>query len=564
MAAGFQRHLHVSERVSKALVIPALFASGSAFFFVGGKQLRSMAESGLFPSWCGASGGSYRTPHAALLVLGALSLSLLCLSYFIGGDVFMAIVACGSHATIFADIAILAAFLQFRSKFSNLEKWFYNPVGTLSVVYGMVLLVATCVVTTVLHYLAFAPLLLILAILLLATVYYSTVVRSKQGFSDEEQRVMFSAYVINANRLHKQRNRRGSTNNSGRSIASIPHSFSAFLQSKLSARKLAFPGNSISRLQHLHLEAERHNAQHDSFDGASQRVVSLETKSLNSMNTASTSFYLAGRIPSAGGQSSEASAAQRNASNNAVLSPRLQSNEPSDWARERKDSEIERRSVISSEECGVALLSDRKVKSDELLPDRPTVESSNTLRDEPNGSYGQSKSHSSAVFPMDFLSAERERELAQEGETVDFIVLSKQSSAHNSLEDDGRGTKRRKSINSMMNEGLFFLSQMLTDDILVHQAEEMAHSSHVPNTSATLSPAVSIRPRGTAADAVLSPRSLRFPRSTAASNNSTSSPRSLRFPRSSAAVVPFQSDSNSFNGHSTKAVHQAWTTNGEK
>lgn len=197
LAAGFQRHLHVSERVAKALVIPALFASGSSFFFVGGKQLRSMAESGLFPAWVAASGGSYRTPHAALLVLGTLSLILLCLSYFIGGDVFISIVACGSHATIFADIAILAAFLQFRSKFSNLEKWFYNPLGTLSVVYGISLLVITCVVTTVLHYLAFAPLLLIVVILLLATVYYSTTVRSKQGFSDEEQRVMFSAYVIN-------------------------------------------------------------------------------------------------------------------------------------------------------------------------------------------------------------------------------------------------------------------------------------------------------------------------------------------------------------------------------
>lgn len=285
------------------------------------------------------------------------------------------------------------------------------------------------------------------------------------------------------------------------------------------------------------------------------------------MNTASTTFHFAGRIPSSGGQSSEPSAAQCDVSKSAHLLPILQANESPGLAEERKDSEIvagdniERPAVISSEERGgAALLHDghprkKEFKDDEWLQG-PTVESSNPLRDEPIRSYN--KSHPSAVFPMDFLSAEREKELEQEGDTVDFIVLSKQSSTHNNLEADGRGVKRRKSINSMMNEGLFFLSQMLTDDILVHQAEEMAHSSQVPNVSAALSPTVSIRPRGSA---VTSPRSLRFPRSTAATN-SASSPRSLRFPRS-AAVVPIQSDSNSSNGHSTKMVHHAWTANGE-
>eukprot|EP00981_Chlorochromonas_danica_P004255 scaffold859_cov234-Ochromonas_danica.AAC.4 len=81
---GYAKGLHIDPRVARVLSIPGSFATASAFTYVYGNQLRSMAQSGLLPTVLCHCYGPDQIPYVAL-ILGA-GLVLVCVSIFFAVD----------------------------------------------------------------------------------------------------------------------------------------------------------------------------------------------------------------------------------------------------------------------------------------------------------------------------------------------------------------------------------------------------------------------------------------------------------------------------------------------
>eukprot|EP00981_Chlorochromonas_danica_P012661 scaffold5245_cov183-Ochromonas_danica.AAC.12 len=155
---GFVKGLHATQQVGNALTIPILFTTSCAFTYVYGIQLRSMADSGLFPTVLHYSYGEDRIPYVALLfgavlVLGImLQVSLKWYSYY---PLYSYVDDC--HPCI-------------ENLLNHWDYWFFGYLG-------------------------------------FVTLWYFWQVRSSQKFSPQEQEIMFQAYVINANSATRNRRR---------------------------------------------------------------------------------------------------------------------------------------------------------------------------------------------------------------------------------------------------------------------------------------------------------------------------------------------------------------------
>lgn len=202
MMYSFVSHLRISEAVAKALSVPALVGSASACLFVYGRQLRSMAESGLFPAYLKRSFSIDRTPYAALIHGACLMFLVVALSGWASYAVTLVAMGVGSFANSIVDIAILMAYLVFKRKYANLPTLVHNPFGKVGTLYASLVMLLVSVAVTVLFAGAWISVLLIILYIFLTTCYYVIRVRPSQGFSDEEQKIMFVAYVING----KQKN----------------------------------------------------------------------------------------------------------------------------------------------------------------------------------------------------------------------------------------------------------------------------------------------------------------------------------------------------------------------
>eukprot|EP00981_Chlorochromonas_danica_P013054 scaffold5744_cov179-Ochromonas_danica.AAC.1 len=166
LSYGYAKGLHIAQRAARLLGIPACLATTSALTYVYSIQMRSMAESGLSLSVLRYSHGPDHIPYMALLVGAGLAFGLLCMSHFIVDEkVLWALTGLGHTAGIFIEMVLLVSFLRFRKHLSSLPRMFTQPVGT-------------------------------------NLAYYSLAI-----YVSYEQKVMFQAYVINANVTRRRRKR---------------------------------------------------------------------------------------------------------------------------------------------------------------------------------------------------------------------------------------------------------------------------------------------------------------------------------------------------------------------
>eukprot|EP01039_Chlorochromonas_danica_P007465 gene7466-8254_t len=113
----------------------------------------------------------------------------------------------GHTAGLFIEMIILVSFLRFRKHLSSLPRMFTQPVGPILAYYSLAMFLAyvCCMLNfyprLIMMYVLFAIYLIFL------TIWYFWQVNSKQVFSLLEQKVMFQAYVINANATRRRRKR---------------------------------------------------------------------------------------------------------------------------------------------------------------------------------------------------------------------------------------------------------------------------------------------------------------------------------------------------------------------
>eukprot|EP01039_Chlorochromonas_danica_P010267 gene10267-11363_t len=109
---------------------------------------------------------------------------------------------------LFIDVVMLVSFLRFRKHLSSLPCMFTQPLGT-NVVYYSLTIFVSYVGAILVFFPLFAVMIVLFAIyLVFLTVWYFWQVNSRQVFSLQEQKVMFQAYVINANVTRRRRKQR--------------------------------------------------------------------------------------------------------------------------------------------------------------------------------------------------------------------------------------------------------------------------------------------------------------------------------------------------------------------
>ena len=127
----------------KALIIGGIggiLTSWNAFIIGGSRVLFALAESGALPPLFARLHPRYRTPYAAVLLLGALS----CISPFFGRTILVWLIDTGSLAVVVAYIFVPIAFLVLRRRQPDLPRPFRvrlpRFVGVTAVVLGGALL----------------------------------------------------------------------------------------------------------------------------------------------------------------------------------------------------------------------------------------------------------------------------------------------------------------------------------------------------------------------------------------------------------------------------------------
>eukprot|EP01039_Chlorochromonas_danica_P007876 gene7876-8688_t len=200
-SSGLKRLLSLSHREVAVLSVPPVFAVVLGFSMTLVRQMASMANSGLLPSYLKDTKQLNGENNVVLVsvVVGvsvfALMVVLRAVTYGWPNSLFNS----GCVCSYLVNLGLSAAYCVFRRKYNGLEKPFNNPLGSWVAMYGSLIFVLS-ILSVVGYRKHIIRAVILAALVLLVTVsYYVLHARAAQCFSEEEQRVLFVAYVINAN-----------------------------------------------------------------------------------------------------------------------------------------------------------------------------------------------------------------------------------------------------------------------------------------------------------------------------------------------------------------------------
>eukprot|EP01033_Poteriospumella_lacustris_P007448 gene7448-5357_t len=163
-----------------------------------GRQMCSMSRSGLLPKFLQHRTKSANSPYMALMVGSIISVFALLVVYFIDtiylNQVFYVCVL-SSYST---NVAVLFCYFIFRKRYAHLNRPFVSPFGYAGAVYG-ILTYSLGMISILGFQVDNIPLIIMCIYLTVLTVYYYFYGFQAQKLSEEEQKVLFKAYVINVN-----------------------------------------------------------------------------------------------------------------------------------------------------------------------------------------------------------------------------------------------------------------------------------------------------------------------------------------------------------------------------
>ena len=215
---GFGQIFDMDSTQAQYLDLPFQFSSVFCLFYCAGRQLLAITKSGLLPSFLEKTIPGSDTPYYCytFTAIVGVGLNLFVLYY---PEHLAEVKAVSSTSSVLIFIFCLIAFMIFRRKFSSMARSFVNPLGDFSAIYGI--LTFCYAIIALVFYTDVNPLFLVAigGCLLFSTIFFWTYLVKNQKFSDEEKKIMFKAYLINANRnMRKNRlknNKIGPCTNSG-------------------------------------------------------------------------------------------------------------------------------------------------------------------------------------------------------------------------------------------------------------------------------------------------------------------------------------------------------------
>jgi hypothetical protein len=204
LVPGLMQTMNLSEESASALMIPSFLISAMAFIYIYGKQMRSMSESHLLPSILQYH--YHRVPYASILSGSLFCVVLIVIYYFVSIDSFNDLVLISNQASYLLYLSIPASYLVFKQRYDQVNnqvmiKGFKSPFGICGAIYSLVMFVIGNVTVLTMNE-DFQYLLPgFVGFFLLISLYYLLWANKRQGFSAEEQKVLFSAYIINGKAL---------------------------------------------------------------------------------------------------------------------------------------------------------------------------------------------------------------------------------------------------------------------------------------------------------------------------------------------------------------------------
>jgi len=189
------------------LDFPGLFATAFGFVFVAARQMAAMAKSGLFPAFLHKTTSCSNTPYTALVGTSLLSLSCVLTAVYLyqpwQRELFSTVLI-GSYLIY---ISVFVSYLALQTKYSSLSGGFFvNPLGSASAVLGIIT-ITIFLLDDDISLLGFyednnqVPISFLATFLLVITLHCFLYVSKPQKLSEEQQKALFNACIINADDL---------------------------------------------------------------------------------------------------------------------------------------------------------------------------------------------------------------------------------------------------------------------------------------------------------------------------------------------------------------------------
>jgi ethanolamine permease len=198
---GYRTALGLSDRQATWLVIPGTYATAFGFMYSFNRQLSAMSESGLLPKCLSQKAGVNHTSYVSIVAGSVAAFVVMRVVFYVDASkegVLFLLSICGSYV-VYGSVFV--SYIVCQSKYSSVKREFRSPLGVAGAYYGLFVFAVSYVGVVVFQedgYIAFAC---FLGFMGLCAAYYVLVARQRQVFSEEEQKALFTAYVINCKSL---------------------------------------------------------------------------------------------------------------------------------------------------------------------------------------------------------------------------------------------------------------------------------------------------------------------------------------------------------------------------
>eukprot|EP01042_Synura_sphagnicola_P011005 gene11005-14080_t len=106
-----------------------------SLMYSSGHQMGALAKSGLLPPFMGLTYGPHNVPYVALLVSTLLQFTVCCVIHFKYMDFRPYLVL--FIAALFVYLGVFAAYIVFSTRFKNMQRHWYSPLGIAGAVVGI-------------------------------------------------------------------------------------------------------------------------------------------------------------------------------------------------------------------------------------------------------------------------------------------------------------------------------------------------------------------------------------------------------------------------------------------
>ncbi|KAG9413600.1 hypothetical protein AC1031_012829 [Aphanomyces cochlioides] len=226
---GYTRMFNMSNETATLLAVPATFATAQGFMLSYANIISAMANSRLFPRELAKRRKVYKTPVNSLVCGSLISFGLCFLVYYNSLNRVMY-----NACVIFAFVAYISqcyGYIQLKRRHGSMLRLFHSPVGVYGAVFATLIWIMNLIGIVGFQGDDEVSLSISVGLMLIFSIYYHTYAKTRQTFSEEEQKIMLVVHVAKHNNQHRHKHKRkyiggetssSSTSKPSRSVKSTP------------------------------------------------------------------------------------------------------------------------------------------------------------------------------------------------------------------------------------------------------------------------------------------------------------------------------------------------------